>query len=93
MFDVVPIWNSLFTVLAVLFVLWKIDIYKFLGYDVYFDVFFSLLLAWFYMGTYAGATVGIISGLMLGIILRVTRWLIGYERFSIRQRRWVYHPR
>lgn len=92
-FDTIPIASSLIAAFAIYVTFWKLDIYKFLGYDILMDVLFSVALAWFYMGTFSGATSAMLAGLLLGVMLRTTRWLIGYKKLEFYDNKliWRYY--
>lgn len=81
--------NAVCTTLAVYVVLWKLDIRKVCGYDIYVDVIFTMVLAIFYMGTLHGALIAILGGLMLSILLIITKKVLGrVHRWSWRRMRW-----
>lgn len=80
------------TVAAIVIVMAKLGIRKFLGYDALIDVLVTVGLGALgaATGTFSGLILGIISGLMFSALFTILKKLLGYQTLSMKG--WVYHP-
>lgn len=73
---------GLISVLAILFLLLKIDIRKVLAFDIWVDIGVTALLVTLFAGTFSGMFAACVSGAVFSIILYVLKQLIGYKRLT-----------
>ncbi len=82
------------TVAAIIIVMAKMGIRKFLGYDAAIDVIVTVGLGALgaATGTFSGLVLGIIAGLILmfSAIFTALKKLLGYEKLTLKG--WVKHP-
>lgn len=80
------------TVAAIIIVMAKLGIRKFLGYDAFLDVLVTVGLATLgaATGTFSGVVLGIIAGLIFSATFTILRKLLGYEKLTLHG--WVSHP-
>lgn len=83
---------GLLTVLAIVAVFFKLSPdtkQKLLGYDIALDILVTGFLAWLLAGTYSGMMAAIVGGLAFSLTLIVSKFFIGYQRFSWNNRKWI----
>ena len=73
---------GLISVLAILFLLLKIDIRKVLAFDIWVDIGVTALLVTLFAGTFSGMFAACVSGAVFSIILYVLKQTIGYKRLT-----------
>jgi hypothetical protein len=86
---------GLLTALAILVVMWKMNIRRWLAFEVPLDIMVTVGLGALgaATGTISGLMIGIISGLIFSLVFRALRNLLGYEILTMkgwqrRQGRW-----
>jgi ABC-type microcin C transport system permease subunit YejB len=78
--------------LALVIIMARLDIRKFMGYPVIVDIAGSVLFAVLFAGTLTGMMVAVIAALTLSAIIYIVRLVVGYERFNFKTRSWAFHP-
>ena len=73
---------GLISVLAILFLLLKIDIRKVLAFDIWVDIGVTALLVTLFAGTFSGMFAACVAGAGFSIILYVLKHTIGYKRLT-----------
>lgn len=75
---------GLLTALAVLVVMWKMNIRRWLAFEVPVDIIVTVGLGALgaATGTVSGVMIGIISGLIFSLVFRTLRNLMGYETLT-----------
>jgi len=73
------------TVAAILIVMAKLDIRKFLGFDAPLDIIvtFGLGALGAATGTFSGVILGIFAGLMFSLVFWLLKKLIGYQKLTL----------
>lgn len=77
---------------ALIIIMARIDIKKFMGYPVIVDIAGSILFAFIFAGTLTGMMVAVVAALTLSAVIWVVRLVMGFERFSFKRKQWEYHP-
>lgn len=80
---------------AVMFLLWKTGVTmfrRFLGYEVIIDALFTLHMFSMFGFTFSGLVTAILAGLTFSFFLRAARNWWGYERLTLRDKRFVWVP-
>ena len=82
---------SVLTALAILIVMIKIDIRKFLGYEITVDLTVTCFLAALgaMTGTFMGLMTGIVAGLAFSLVIAALKKLLGYK--SLNRKGWQEH--
>lgn len=77
---------------AMIFLLFKLDIRKALGYDALVDILFTGLLAWMLAGTFSGMMAALLGGAILSVFLFITKKFLGYKVlvWKARKLQWEY---
>jgi len=85
------IFTSIAAAMAVLIIMIKCDIRKFLGFEITSDVFITVGLGALgaMTGTFAGVVMGIVSGLLISMLLSVAKKAFGYKQLT--RKGWVLH--
>lgn len=73
---------GLATVGAILFLLFKVNIRKALGFDLFIDAGVSVLLVIMFAGTFSGMFVAAISAFIFSVALFALKRIIGYDRLT-----------
>lgn len=89
---VLALFMGFLTATALLVICFKLGIKKIVGYPVTADLTASAMFCVLMAGTLTGMMIAIIAGLAFSGMIWVIRRLTGYERYSIKQRAWVYYP-
>lgn len=76
--------------IAVIVVLMRMDLKKFLGYPVMMDIVVTLILSYLLYGTFGGMVSAIIAGLFFSLFLTLLRRLYGYKRLTLKRFRFVW---
>ena len=79
--------------IAMIFLFFKLDIRKVLGYDAFIDIAFTTLLAYLFAGTFSGMVAALIGGALLSVFLLIAKKVLGYKRLVFENRRliWKYY--
>ena len=77
--------------IALLIIMARLDIRKFVGYPIIVDVLGSFLFAVLFAGTLTGIMVAMVAALSLSAFIWLTRFFMGYKRFTKRNG-WEYYP-
>lgn len=85
---------GILSAIAVIVVMARISLKKFMGYPVITDICVTLFLACLLAGTFAGITAALVGGLVFSALITVIRKLLGYQRIGIRKMKpvWVDYP-
>lgn len=86
------IFMGFLSAIALVILMSRIDIRKFVGYPVIVDIIGSVLFAVIFAGTLTGMMVAVIAALTFSAIIFLVRLIMGYERFDIKSRSWQYYP-
>lgn len=86
------IFMGFLSAIALIIIMARISLRKFMGYPVLTDVVGSILFCIIFAGTMTGIMVAMIAALVLSTCIWLVRSLFGYERFSLKTRSWQYHP-
>lgn len=90
MFEIAILMGILSSI-ALLVILWKIGMRKFLGYPVTLDIVASLLFTLLFAGTLTGMLVAVIAGLTFTAIVFILRAIMGFQKWSFKNG-WTYFP-
>ena len=66
------------------------NIRKLLGYSAAVDIGFTVLMFCMFMGTFSGIVAGAFGGLFMSLSLYVLKYMIGYEKLTVRG--WKRYP-
>lgn len=69
--------------LAMLFLLFKMNIRRLLAYDVIIDIATTAGLAVLFQGTYSGMIAAAVGGVVISIVLFLMKKTMGYERLHM----------
>lgn len=85
---------ALVMAVALILMLARLDLRKFLGYSVIVDVAFTILMFMMFMGTFSGIVAGAFSGLFMTLLLYMLKAVLGYKRLERRGFKlvWVQYP-
>jgi len=86
------IFMGFLSAIALVIIMARINIKKFVGYPVIVDIAGSILFAILFAGTLTGMMVAVIAALTLSLIIWLIRFIMGYERFNLKSRQWVHYP-
>ena len=86
------IFMGFLSAIALVILMSRIDIRKFVGYPVIVDIIGSVLFAVIFAGTLTGMMVAVIAALTFSAIIFLVRLILGYERFDLKSRSWQYYP-
>lgn len=81
---------GVFSALAILFLLFKLDIKKVLAFDFFVDISSSLLLTVLFFGTFAGMMAAVIGGGLISMVLYFTKRIIGYKKPTFKKYKFVW---
>lgn len=81
---------GIFSALAILFLLFKLDIRKVLAFDFFVDIASSLLLTVLFFGTFAGMMAAVIGGGIISMVLYFTKRIIGYKKPKFKYYKFVW---
>lgn len=81
---------GIFSALAILFLLFKLDIKKVLAFDFFVDISSSLLLTVLFFGTFAGMMAAVIGGGIISMVLYFTKRIIGYKKPKFKNYKFVW---
>lgn len=87
----VAVFIGITSAIALLVLMYKLGIRKFMGYPVAVDIGASALFALLFAGTLTGMTVAVVAGLFFSLIVYLVRLVAGFERYSI-NKGWTYYP-
>jgi len=76
--------------IAILFMLFKLDIKKVLAFDVFVDIGASFLLIIMFAGTFAGMMAAVIAGAIISIALYCMKKLMGCKKPQRNGFRWQW---
>lgn len=68
----------------------KIGILRVLGYELWIDIMISLAIIVVLTGTTSGSIIALLGGALVSLTLSIAKKLLGYERYSFKERRWLY---
>jgi hypothetical protein len=88
----IGIFMGFLSAIALVVIMARLDIRKFMGYPVIVDITGSALFCLLFAGTLTGMMVAVIAGLTLSAIVWMIRYVIGFERFNFKSRTWSYYP-
>lgn len=83
---------GILSAVALLILMARLDIRKFVGYPVIVDIFGSCLFAILFAGTLTGIMVAMVAALTLSAFIWIVRLLMGYKRFDRKHKVWTYYP-
>jgi len=78
---------GVFSALAILFLLLKLDIRKILFFDFFVDITSTLFLVAVFFGTFAGMMAAVIGGAIISVSLFIMKKFLGYKK-PIRKKYW-----
>lgn len=87
----VAIFMGFFTVVALVCIMARINLSKFMGYPVLTDLGGTILFSLLFAGTLTGMLVAVVAGLLLSAFTWVYRYLFGFKRYT-RKTGWSYYP-
>jgi hypothetical protein len=86
----IGIFMGILSAVALLIIMTRLGLRKFVGYPVIVDITGSALFAVLFAGTLTGMMVAVIAALTLSGMIWVVRFLMGFERFNFKTRHWEY---
>jgi len=75
---------GLISVAAIMFLLLKMNIRKWLWIDVILDIGVTVLFISMFAGTFSGMVAAVMAGTIFSVILFVLKKVLGYQRFTLR---------
>ena len=85
------IFMGLLSAIALVIILARLGLRKFMGYPVALDICGSVLFCLLFAGTLTGMMVAVVAGLALSGIVYIVRSVVGYDRWD-RKQGWVHYP-
>lgn len=85
---------ALVMTIALILLLARFDLRKFLGYSAVVDVMFTILMFMMFMGTFSGIVAGAFAGLFMTLLLYVLKAVVGYKKLERKGFKlvWVTYP-
>lgn len=85
---------ALVMTVALILLLARLDLRKFLGYSAIVDVCFTVLMFMMFMGTFSGIVAGAFAGLFMTLLLYMLKAVLGYKKLERRGLKlvWVQYP-
>ena len=68
--------------LALLFIMWKLDMRRVCGYDLYADIGASGLLMFLGVGTFGGLMAALFGGVIISLVLYAYKHTIGFAKLT-----------
>lgn len=87
----IAIFMGLLSAIALIVIMARLNIRKFMGYPVLVDITGTILFCILFAGTLTGMMVAVIAGLTLSLMVYIVRQLLGFERYN-RKQGWTYYP-
>ena len=87
----IALFMGLLSAIALVVIMSRLGIKKFMGYPAVVDIVGSVLFALLFAGTLTGMMVAVVAGLTLSLIVYTIRLLVGFEKWT-KKNGWEYYP-
>lgn len=88
----VGLFMGFLSAIALIIIMARISLRRFMGYPVAVDIVGSVLFAFVFAGTLTGMMVAVVAALVLSGAIWIVRAVSGYERFNFKTKQWTYYP-